>query len=79
MCWRFWIDSALEIRNAFVEGFASFIYQFEGDPSSFTYQRIFDISDNLYHKRQDEWVSAESDQRGLLGSKSAIKGHNCGE
>ena len=48
-----------------------------GDPA-FTYQRVFNISNNLYYKHQDKWVSAENNQRGFLDSNSDIHCHNCG-
>ena len=69
----------ISIHEEFNTLFKAFLTQHElGDPA-FTYQRVFDISDYLYRKSQDKLVSTESNQRGLLGSKSDIHHHNCGE
>ena len=48
--------------------FKALLTQHDLGAPTYTYQRIFDIADDLYRKHQDKWVSSEtSSQKGFLG------------
>ena len=68
----------------FNDVFKALLTQHDLGSPTYTYQRIFDIADDLYRKHQDKWVSSEtSSQKGFLGdnrdSGEARTCHVCGK
>ena len=68
----------------FNDVFKTLLTQHDLGVPTYTYQRIFDIADDLYRKHQDKWVSDEtSSQKGFLGEnrnpRETRTCHLCGE